>query len=71
MAPPTVTNRVPGVTGTNQPRGTLNRKIASRLTLDATSMIPVSGEKVMSAPSWSDSEAISMTVPPAFCAAAP
>ena len=32
MAPPTVTKRVPGVTGTNQPRGTITRSSSSRLT---------------------------------------
>ena len=32
MAPPTVTKRVPGDTGTNRPRGTITRSSSSRLT---------------------------------------
>ena len=43
MAPPTVTNRVPGVTGTNQPRGTITRSSSSRLTPAGTVAVPAPG----------------------------
>ena len=36
MAPPTLTKRVPGLTGTNQPCGTITRSSSSRLTLAST-----------------------------------
>ena len=41
IAPPTVTRRVPGVTGTNQPSGTSVRMSASRLTPASTRTTPV------------------------------
>ena len=40
IAPPTVTSRVPGVTCTNQPSGTIVRMIASRLTPASTRTTP-------------------------------
>ncbi len=67
MAPPTVTSRVPGVTGTNQPRGT-NRSIrVSRLTPAPTVISPVA----RSARWTPSSQVASRTVPPAFWAASP
>ena len=67
MAPPTVTSRVPGVTGTNQPRGT-NRSIkVSRLTPAPTVTTPASRSTWWTA----SSQVASTTVPPAFWAASP
>ena len=67
IAPPTVTSRVPGVTGTNQPSGTIVRMIASRLTPASTRMTPRSRSM-----SWKPASVVaSRTVPPAFCAASP
>ena len=40
IAPPTVTKRVPGVTGTNQPRGTMTPSSSSRLTPAGTVTVP-------------------------------
>ena len=42
-APPTVTKRVPGVTGTKNPRGTISRSSVSRLTPASTWAIPAAG----------------------------
>ena len=67
MAPPTVTSRVPGVTGTNHPSGT-NRSIrVCRLTPAPTVIRPVS----RSAACTPSSQVASSTVPPAFWAASP
>ncbi len=67
IAPPTVTSRVPGVTCTNQPSGTIVRMIASRLTPASTRMTPRSRSM-----SWNPARVVaSSTVPPAFWAASP
>ena len=67
MAPPTVTCRVPGVTCTNQPSGTIVRMIASRLTPASTRTTPRSRSI-----SWKPASVVaSSTVPPAFWAASP
>jgi len=67
MAPPTETDRVPGETGTNQPRGTSAPRMAPRLVPPPTASSPAaSSVQAM----WS-SEAVATTVPPAFCAASP
>ena len=67
MAPPTVTSRVPGVTGTNQPRGT-NRSISvCRLTPAPTVTVP----ETRSTRRMPSSQVASSTVPPAFWAASP
>ena len=44
MAPPTVTKRVPGETGTKKPRGTATRSRSSRLTPAGT--VTVAGRLV-------------------------
>ncbi len=49
MAPPTVTKRVPGDTGTNRPRGTIARSSSSRLTPAGT--VAVAAASSMTA-SW-------------------
>ena len=41
IAPPTVTKRVPGVTGTKKPRGTRTRSSSSRLTPAGTVAVDV------------------------------
>ena len=67
IAPPTVTCRVPGVTGTNQPRGT-NRSIrVSRLIPAPTVTSPWSRSTRWTA----SSQVASTTTPPAFWAASP
>jgi hypothetical protein len=67
MAPPTDTHRVPGDTGTNQPRGTSARRMASRLVPPPTARRPAASSlQVM----WSRA-AVATTVPPAFWAASP
>ncbi|CAM5447240.1 hypothetical protein STANM309S_05646 [Streptomyces tanashiensis] len=67
IAPPTVTYRVPGVTGTNQPSGSSASISRCRLTpaSQTTSPAVVSRARIRSRP------VMSRTVPPAFCAASP
>ena len=66
IAPPTVTYLVPGVTGTNQPRGTRSRMRASRLAPAEARTTPVAGSR------WKSLTAVvSMTRPPAFWALSP
>jgi hypothetical protein len=67
MAPPTVTWRVPGLTGTNQPRGTKARIRESRLTPAPTRTTPAS----TSASNTVSRPVTSSTIPPAHCAASP
>ena len=67
MAPPTVTNRVPGVTGTNQPRGTSTRSSSSRLTPAGTVTVPAASSMTASW-AWSRSRS---TAPPPFWAGSP
>ena len=67
IAPPTVTWRVPGVTGTNQPSGTSQRMRSSRL-------VPASAVTRPSSMSrwWMPlTPVVSMTCPPAFWAGSP
>ena len=67
MAPPTVTSRVPGVTGTNHPRGTNRSMRDCRLTPAATVTTPESRSTW-----WKESsQVVSTTAPPAFWAASP
>jgi hypothetical protein len=67
MAPPTVTKRVPGVTGTNHPSGRSHRMRSSRLVPPATVTTPSSASKARTP----DSPVTSSTVPPAFWAGSP
>ena len=67
MAPPTVTKRVPGLTGTNQPWGTNVCIRVSRLVPAPTRTHPAS-RSTSSTPSR---VVASMTTPPAHCAASP
>ena len=67
MAPPTVTWRVPGVTGTNQPWGT-------RWVMSASMLVPATA--VTTPRSWSTgpipvTPVTSTTSPPAFWAGSP
>src|SRR6266545_3227771 len=67
IAPPTVTCRVPGTTGSHSPNGSSTRMSVSRLT-------PASHRTVRAARSTActvASRVRSSTVPPAFCAASP
>ena len=67
MAPPTVTSRVPGVTGTNQPSGTRRSIRVCRLTPAPTVTWPDTRST-----SWmASSQVASRTDPPAFWAASP
>jgi hypothetical protein len=66
-APPVVTNRVPGVTGTKNPRGTRMRSRSSRLAPADNVTVPATGSR--SAPTARPSSRT--TVPPEFCAASP
>ena len=67
MAPPMVTCRVPGSTGTHRPYGSAARISWSRLTPASTSTTAASGSM-----SWMRfSGVMSMTVPPAFCETSP
>ena len=67
MAPPMVTNLVPGVTGTKKPRGTMTCSSSSMLTPAPTVAHPAAGSRTMSpAPAASRT-----TRPPPFCAASP
>ena len=67
IAPPTVTRRVPGVTGTNQPSGTKRSIRVWRLTPAPTVTSPASRSTECTA----SSQVASRTVPPAFWAASP
>ena len=67
MAPPTVTSRVPGVTGTNHPNGTSRSIRVCRLTPAPTVTTPESRSTRWMA----SSQVASSTVPPAFWAASP
>ena len=67
MAPPTVTRRVPGVTGTNHPSGTSRSIRVCRLTPAPTLTRPETRST-----SWTASNQVaSSTAPPAFWAASP
>ncbi len=67
MAPPTVTKRVPGETGTKKPRGTATRSRSSRLTPAGTVTVPAASSMAASRTwSWSRS-----TTPPPFWAESP
>src|SRR3954470_1821175 len=67
IAPPTVTKRVPGVTGTNQPRGMSQRMSWSRLVPAPAVTIPRSRSTDLI-----PARAVaSSTIPPAFRAASP
>jgi len=66
IAPPTVTNLVPGLTGMNQPRGRVTRSSASSETPPPTIATPRSSSRSMPA-----NAVQSRTHPPAFCAASP
>ena len=67
IAPPDGDERVPGVTGTNQPRGMSHRISESRLVPAPTVTIPRSRSMVLTPVS----AVASSTIPPAFCAASP
>ena len=67
MAPPTVTYRVPGDTGTNQPWGTTTRSRSSMLRPASAVTSPVRPSKASSR----RTPVASATVPPAFWAASP
>ena len=67
MAPPTVTCRVPGVTGTNQPSGSSVRTSASMLAPASTVSCPVASSRS----STRSIGVMSSTVPPAFSAGSP
>ncbi len=62
MAPPTVTIRVPGLTGTNQPSGTSQRMRSSRLVPASTIATPRSKSSARKPVSPVQSS----TTPPAF-----
>ncbi len=67
MAPPMVTCRVPGSTGTHSPKGSATRMSRSRDTPASRSTRPVSASTA-----WIRSRAVmSTTRPPAFCAGSP
>lgn len=67
IAPPTVTNRVEGVTGTNRPSGSSSSISRCRLTPASQTTVPAAGSIA-----WTRSSALmSITEPPAFCAASP
>ena len=65
IAPPMVTWRVPGETGTNQPAGSPATMSCSRLTPAAQSATPVTGFSSMMRLRW----ALDTTTPPPHCAA--
>jgi hypothetical protein len=67
IAPPIVTCRVPGSTGTHSPWGSAARISVSRLTPESRSTRPLSAsiEWIVASP------VMSSTVPPAFCAGSP
>ena len=67
IAPPIVTWRVPGSTGTHQPSGRAARIRVSRLTPPSTTATPVSA----SIAGGRARPVMSSTVPPAFCAGSP
>ncbi len=67
MAPPTVTNRVPGVTGRNQPHGTHARSTTSRDVPAEAVTVPRCGSSSTSGAG----SVSSIAVPPAFCAESP
>jgi hypothetical protein len=67
IAPPMVTKRVPGVTGTKNPRGTITRRSSSMLTPAPTVAKPLAGSSTMSAAF----DVKRSTRPPPFCAASP
>ena len=67
IAPPTVTYRVPGVTGTNQPRGSSQRMSESRLVPAPTVTSPCSRSMVFTPVS----AVASSTIPPPFSATSP
>ena len=62
IAPPTVTNLVPGLTGTNQPSGTSHRMSSSMLVPAHAVTMPRS----RSSARRPDIRVVSTTVPPAF-----
>ena len=67
IAPPIVTCRVPGSTGTHSPNGRAARISVSRLTPASTTATPVSASM-----EWTVARPVmSSTVPPAFCAGSP
>ena len=66
-APPTVTNRVPGDTGTNHPRGTISRSRSSIPSPAGTMAVPAA---VSITTSWGDASRRRATPPP-FCAESP
>ena len=66
-APPTVTNRVPGDTGTNHPRGTINRSRSSMLSPAGTVAVPADASITTSCGDASRRNA----TPPPFCAESP
>jgi hypothetical protein len=67
IAPPTVTWRVPGVTGTNQPSGSSTSMSRCREMPASHSTLPPSASIA-----WTRFRAVmSNTAPPAFCAASP
>ena len=65
MAPPTVTCRVPGDTGTNQPAGRPATMSCSRLTPASQVARPVAGSRSR----IRFSRAVEITTPPSHCAA--
>ena len=67
MAPPTVTNFVPGVVGRNHPRGRKRAMISAKLTPASTSRSPDCESK----PRKRSIRAVSTTVPPATKAESP
>ena len=67
VAPPTVTKRVPGVTGTNQPWGTSQRMRSSRLVPARAVHVPVSRSRA----TMPLTAVVSTTRPPAFWASSP
>jgi len=62
MAPPKVTNWVPGVTGKNQPCGTTSTKISDSSIPASARRIPVAGSKAMKR----SRPRVSNSVPPSF-----
>jgi len=62
MAPPTVTNRVPGVTGRNQPLGTNSLRISDKSTPASHLRMPLSSSKAMNR----FRGRVSMSTPPSF-----
>ncbi|TPW13414.1 MAG: hypothetical protein FD127_2041 [Acidimicrobiaceae bacterium] len=67
MAPPMVTKRVPGVTRTKKPRGTITRSSSSRFAPALTVIVAAARSSTASVALPSSRS----TVPPPFCAASP